>query len=67
MLACLKFGNGETPIDSNMKGDFFVGKYYILFEKKFQEEKDELLKRGLNEEEVLNKSELPVCNVHQYL
>tara|TARA_Y100001968_G_scaffold329573_1_gene379224 strand:- start:78 stop:1853 length:1776 start_codon:yes stop_codon:yes gene_type:complete len=58
MLAWLKFGNGETPSGSNMKGDFFVGKYYILFEKKFQEEKNELLKSGLNEEEIVEKSVL---------
>ncbi|MEM9918212.1 MAG: arginine--tRNA ligase [Bacteroidota bacterium] len=38
MLAWQKFGNGETPESSQIKGDFFVGKYYVLFEKKFQEE-----------------------------
>ena len=58
MLAWLKFGDGKNPTDSNIKGDFFVGKYYILFEKKFQEEKNELLKKGLSEEDVLNRSEL---------
>jgi len=31
MLAWQKFGGGETPESTGMKGDHFVGKYYILF------------------------------------
>ncbi len=31
MLAYMKFGNGETPESSNMKGDHLVGKYYVKF------------------------------------
>ena len=58
MLAWLKFGNGDTPKKNKMKGDFFVGKYYILFEKKFQEEKAKLIKSGLNQEEAIKKSVL---------
>jgi len=38
MLAWQKWGNGENPEKSNMKGDHLVGKYYVLFEKKFVEE-----------------------------
>ncbi|MFV0531290.1 MAG: arginine--tRNA ligase [Flavobacteriales bacterium] len=38
MLAWKKFGNGETPESSKMKGDKLVGKYYVLFEQTFQEE-----------------------------
>ncbi|MEL7119995.1 MAG: arginine--tRNA ligase [Bacteroidota bacterium] len=38
MLAWEKFSDGETPESSGMKSDHFVGKYYVLFEKKFQEE-----------------------------
>ena len=58
MLAWLKFGNGETPEDADLKGDFFVGKYYILFEQKFQEEKKDLIINGVSEEDVVNKSKL---------
>jgi len=39
MLAWLKYGNGKTPESENVKGDFFVGQYYVLFEKKLKEEK----------------------------
>jgi arginyl-tRNA synthetase len=38
MLAWKKFGNGETPISSGMKGDHLVGKYYVMFEKEFKDE-----------------------------
>lgn len=38
MLAWQKFGEGKTPDSENVKGDHFVGQYYVLFEAKFQEE-----------------------------
>jgi arginyl-tRNA synthetase len=38
MLAWAKWGNGETPQSSGMKGDHLVGKYYVLFDKKLKEE-----------------------------
>ncbi|MGB4406017.1 MAG: arginine--tRNA ligase [Sphaerochaeta sp.] len=31
MLAYQKFGKGETPESTGMKGDHFVGKYYVKF------------------------------------
>lgn len=38
MLAWLKFAEGATPESTQTKSDHFVGAYYVLFEKKFQEE-----------------------------
>ncbi len=38
MLAWQLYGNGATPESTGTKGDHFVGNYYVLFEKKFQEE-----------------------------
>ncbi len=38
MLAWQKFGNGETPESSGMKGDHLVGKYYVEFARRFDEE-----------------------------
>jgi len=32
MIAWQKFGNGETPESTGMKGDHLVGKYYVIFE-----------------------------------
>ncbi len=38
MLAYQKWGAGKTPEDEKMKGDHFVGKYYLLFEKRSKED-----------------------------
>lgn len=38
MLAWKLFGNNHTPQTTNTKGDHFVGDYYVLFEKHFQQE-----------------------------
>eukprot|EP01125_Pyxidicula_operculata_P011641 TRINITY_DN3814_c0_g1_i1.p1 TRINITY_DN3814_c0_g1~~TRINITY_DN3814_c0_g1_i1.p1 ORF type:complete len:670 (-),score=190.64 TRINITY_DN3814_c0_g1_i1:50-2059(-) len=36
MLAYKKFGKGETPESSGIKGDHLVGNYYVEFEKELQ-------------------------------
>ncbi len=51
MLAWEKYGNNETPASTGMKGDHLVGKYYVLFDKKFREQVEELLKNGMSREE----------------
>ncbi|WP_425306959.1 arginine--tRNA ligase [Flavobacterium rivuli] len=38
MLAWEKFGHGETPESTGLKGDKLVGKYYVAFEKELQEQ-----------------------------
>ncbi|MCB9278743.1 MAG: arginine--tRNA ligase [Lewinellaceae bacterium] len=38
MLAWQKYAGGATPGSTGKKGDHFVGEYYVLFEKQFQEE-----------------------------
>jgi arginyl-tRNA synthetase len=38
MLAWKKYGEGATPESADMKGDKFVGHYYVLFDKKLQAE-----------------------------
>lgn len=42
MLAWQKFGNGETPESTGIKGDHLVGKYYVLFDKKQKEQLGEI-------------------------
>jgi arginyl-tRNA synthetase len=58
MLAWQKFGNGETPESSRMKGDHLVGKYYVLFEKNYREEVEKLVKEGIDEAEAKNSAPL---------
>lgn len=36
MLAWQKYGNGETPESSGLKGDHLVGKYYVIFDKELK-------------------------------
>ena len=40
MLAYQRWGEGATPESSGKKGDHFVGDFYVLFEKRFKEERD---------------------------
>lgn len=51
MLAWQKFGNGETPESSGLKGDHLVGKYYVEFDKAYKEEIAELVEGGKTKEE----------------
>ena len=50
MIAWLDFSNGETPKSTNIKGDKFVGDYYIKFDKVYKKEVEELIKNGSSEE-----------------
>jgi arginyl-tRNA synthetase len=51
MLAWMKWGNGETPASSGLKGDHLIGKYYVLFDKYYKEEVAQLVERGCKKEE----------------
>lgn len=51
MLAWQKFGEGETPETAGIKGDHLVGKYYVVFDKQYKTEINELIANGLTEEE----------------
>jgi arginyl-tRNA synthetase len=51
MIAWQKWGNGETPESSGMKGDHLVGKYYVEFDKHNKEEIKILIANGVNQEE----------------
>ncbi|MDN6279707.1 MAG: arginine--tRNA ligase [Psychroflexus sp.] len=65
MLAWQKFGEGETPQSTQMKGDHFVGKYYVIFDQKYKEEIKQLQEDGHSEEEA--KKEAPLLKDAQKL
>ena len=46
MLAWKKFGSGETPESTGMKGDHLVGKYYVLFDQVYKKEIASLIAEG---------------------
>jgi len=58
MLAWEKFGNGETPETSGIKGDHLVGKYYVEFDKIYKKEIQNLIQNGKSEEEA--KKTVPI-------
>ncbi len=60
MLAWLRYGNGETPESSGMKGDHLVGKYYVEFDKHYKEEVKHLMESGVEEEQAKKEAPLMV-------
>ena len=50
MVAWQRFGKGETPESTGMKGDKLVGKYYVLFDKAYKEEITQLIAEGKSKE-----------------
>jgi arginyl-tRNA synthetase len=58
MLAWQKFGHGETPESTGLKGDKLVGKYYVAFDKAYKEEINALMAEGKSEE--VAKKEAPM-------
>lgn len=56
MIAWQRFGNGETPGVSGKKGDHLVGDYYVLFDKEYKRQIEELKSQGVPEEEAKTKA-----------
>ena len=46
IVAWLQYGENSTPSDHDEKGDFFVGKYYVLFDKIYKKQISELINNG---------------------
>jgi len=46
IVAWINFGKNTSPKDTGEKGDFFVGKYYVLFDKIYKEQILDLIKKG---------------------
>ena len=47
MIAWQEFGEDETPESSGLKGDYLVGKYYVMFDKQYKTEVAELIEKGI--------------------
>ncbi len=56
MLAYQKFGEGETPDSSGMKGDHLIGKYYVKFDQEYKKEIEGLIHQGTDAEEAKKKA-----------
>ncbi len=58
MLAWQKWGNNLTPEQSGKKGDHLVGDYYVLFDKEYKKQINDLIHRGTNQDEAEKKAPL---------
>lgn len=58
MLAWQKWGSGETPESTGIKGDHLVGKYYVEFDKHYKEEIANLFKQGKTKEDAEKQAPL---------
>lgn len=61
MLAWIKWGNGCTPESTGKKGDHLIGDFYVLFDKHYKEECNELEAKfkaeGMGDDEAKAKAE----------
>ena len=58
MLAWKRYGNGETPEDTGLKGDKLVGNYYVKFDQEYKKEIQVLISRGHTDEDA--KMQAPI-------
>ena len=58
MLAWDKFGNGETPESTGLKGDKLVGNYYVKFDQECKKEISTLVESGLSEDDAKKQAPL---------
>ncbi|RKE02642.1 arginine--tRNA ligase [Marinifilum flexuosum] len=58
MLAWLRFGEGETPESTGIKGDHLVGKYYVKFDQEYKKEIEALVADGMEADEAKKQAPL---------
>ncbi|PQJ82312.1 arginine--tRNA ligase [Polaribacter glomeratus] len=61
MLAWQKYGKGETPESTGLKGDKLVGNYYVKFDQEYKKEIAQLTSEGKTEEEAKKEAPLLVA------
>ncbi|HMO61711.1 MAG TPA: arginine--tRNA ligase [Ferruginibacter sp.] len=65
MIAWQLFANGATPESTGIKGDHFVGNYYVQFNNEYKRQVDELLAAGSNKETA--EKEAPIMKATQQM
>jgi len=63
MLAWEKFGKEETPETDHVKGDKFVGNYYVKFDQEYKKEIADLVEKGISEDQA--KKDAPLMKEAQ--
>ena len=65
MIAWQLFANGATPESTGMKGDHFVGDYYVRFGEEHKKQMQELIAAGKTKEEA--EKEAPIMKAAQQM
>ena len=65
MLAWQRFGHGETPESTGLKGDKLVGNYYVKFDQEYKKEIAALIAEGKTEDDA--KKEAPILVAAQQM
>lgn len=65
MIAWQLFANGATPASTGIKGDHFVGDYYVLFNTEYKRQVEELVAGGMSKEEA--EKEAPIMKGAQQM
>jgi arginyl-tRNA synthetase len=58
MVAWMKFGNDSSPESEGLKGDHFVGKYYVRYNDEFEHQVKQLVLKGFSEDEAKKNSQI---------
>ena len=58
MISWLKFANNVTPKTENIKGDIFVGNYYVKYNNEYEKQVKDLISQGQNEDDAKKNSEI---------
>nr|BFF37295.1 arginine--tRNA ligase [Tenacibaculum mesophilum] len=58
MLAWKKFGEGQTPESTGLKGDKLVGNYYVKFDQEYKKEISNLVASGVPEDDAKKQAPL---------
>ena len=65
MVAWKQYGEGKTPESENIKGDKFVGEYYILFNKIHNEQKKQLIDSGVDKDKAEENTQIMIDAKHE--
>jgi arginyl-tRNA synthetase len=65
MIAWQHFANGATPQSTGIKGDHFVGEYYVRFNEEYKKQVGELIAGGMKKEEA--EKEAPIMRATQQM
>lgn len=65
MIAWQLFGNGATPASTGVKGDHFVGDYYVKFNDAYKAEVSELMAKGMDKDTA--EREAPIMKATQQM